>query len=291
MLFDLRGRGRRRTVQIIYAGLALLIGFGLIGLGVGGGFGSGGILSGLTGEEGSGSASFAAQVQKYEKLVHKNPSDVHAWEQLTLAQLHEAGGEAYVLDNKLTSKGKELYSQIAQSWNRYLALNPSDPSIPLAKEVLTVFGEEGLNEPAEAVNVLQLIVAAEPTSSTYYRFLAEYAYKAHNTRIGDLASAKAVALAPASERKQLKTALAEVKKNAASSSSTSASTTGASGTAATGSATTGASGTVASGEASSTGASGTVTIGGKTYHLPSSVGKQVQEQLNAKKAAGSSSQK
>ena len=26
MLFDLRGRGRRRTVQVIYAGLALLIG-------------------------------------------------------------------------------------------------------------------------------------------------------------------------------------------------------------------------------------------------------------------------
>ncbi len=211
MLFDLRGRGRRRTVQIIYAGLALLIGFGLIGLGVGGGFGSGGILSGLTGEEGSSSASFAAQVQKYEKAIHKNPNDVRAWEQLTLAQLHEAGGETYVVDNKLTSKGKELYVQIAQSWNHYLALNPSSPSIPLAKEMVTVFGEEGLNEPAEAVKVLQLIVAAEPTNSSYYRFLAEYAYKAHNTRIGDLASEKAVALAPASERKQLKTALAEVK--------------------------------------------------------------------------------
>jgi len=283
MLFDLRGRGRRRTVQVIYAGLALLIGFGLIGLGVGGGFGSGGILSGLTGEEGSGSASFAAKIQKYEKQIHKNPSDVHAWEQLTLAQLHEAGGETYVVGNKLTSKGKELYVQIAQSWNHYLALNPSDPSIPLAKEVVTVFGEEGLNEPTEAVKVLQLIVAAEPTSATYYRFLAEYAYKAHNTRIGDLASAKAIALAPASERKQLETALAEVKKNATSSSSTSGSATAGSGA----TATTGVSSGTATG-ASSTGGSGTVTVGGKTYHLPSNVNKQVQEQLDAKKAAGSS---
>jgi hypothetical protein len=289
MLFDLRGRGRRRTVQIIYAGLALLIGFGLIGLGVGGGFGSGGILSGLTGEEGSGSASFAAQVQKYEKAIHKNPNDVHAWEQLTLAQLHEAGGETYVVDGKLTSKGKELYVQIAQSWNHYLALNPSGESIPLAKEMVTVFGEEGLNEPAEAVKVLQLIVAAEPTNSSYYRFLAEYAYKAHNTRIGDLASEKAVALAPASERKQLKTALAEVKKNAASSSSTSSSasssTSGAATTGSSGAAATGASSGSASGASSG---SGTVTIGGKTYHLPSNVNKQVQEQLDAKKAAGSS---
>ena len=268
MLFDLRGRGRRRTVQIIYAGLALLIGFGLIGLGVGGGFGSGGILSGLTGEEGSSSASFAAQVQKYEKAIHKNPNDVRAWEQLTLAQLHEAGGETYVVDNKLTSKGKELYVQIAQSWNHYLALNPSGPSIPLAKEMVTVFGEEGLNEPAEAVKVLQLIVAAEPTNSSYYRFLAEYAYKAHNTRIGDLASEKAVALAPASERKQLKTALAEVKKNAASSSSTSSSasssTSGAATTGSSGAAATGASSGSASGASSG---SGTVTIGGKTYPI------------------------
>ena len=35
MLFDLRGRGRRRTVQAIYLGLAILLGGGLIFFGVG----------------------------------------------------------------------------------------------------------------------------------------------------------------------------------------------------------------------------------------------------------------
>jgi len=35
MLFDLRGRGRRRTVQVIYGGLALLMGSGLVLFGVG----------------------------------------------------------------------------------------------------------------------------------------------------------------------------------------------------------------------------------------------------------------
>lgn len=259
MLFDLRGRGRRRTVQIIYAGLALLIGFGLIGLGVGGGFGSGGILSGLTGEESSSSASFAAQIQKYEKLARKNPSDVYAWEQLTLAQLHEAGGEAYVVDNKLTSKGKELYEQIARSWNSYINLNPPHPNAEIAQEMVRVFGEEGLNEPAEAVKVLQIVTAARPQSASLYAALAEYAYKAHNTRIGDLASEKAVALAPASQRKQLKTELAEVKKNPTGSSSSatgtgsgSATVTSSSGSSATGAGTSG---------------SGTVTIGGKTYPI------------------------
>jgi hypothetical protein len=257
MLFDLRGRGRRRTVQVIYAGLALLIGAGLVFFGVGAGVGGGGLLNSLTGSEGGGSASFSAQIKKYKKLTEQQPSSVYAWEQLTLAQLHEAGGEAYVTRTGATTKGKELYRQIAQSWNHYLTLNPSKPSILLAKEVVTVFGEEGLNEPAEAVAVLQTIVAAEPTSEPYYRFLAEYAYKAHNTRIGDLASEKAVALAPAAQRKQLKNELAEIKKNPTGSSGATASTSGAASTSGTGAASTGA--------VSSSG--GTVTIGGKTYPI------------------------
>ena len=37
MLFDLRGRHRRRAVKVIYIGLALLIGVGLVGFGIGGG--------------------------------------------------------------------------------------------------------------------------------------------------------------------------------------------------------------------------------------------------------------
>jgi len=260
MLFDLRGRGRRRTVRVIYGGLALLIGFGLIGLGVGGGFGSGGILSSLTGSEEKGTSSFAGQVQKYKKLTQQQPNSVYAWEQLTLAQLHEGGGEAYFADNKVTSKGKELFAQTAQSWNRYLALNPPKPNVEIAQEMVSVFGEEGLNEPAEAVKVLQIVTAARPESASLYAALAEYAYKAHNTRIGDLASEKAVALAPAAQRKQLKTELAEIKKNPTGSSSTGSSS----------SATGSGSATVTTGTSGSSavnGSSGTVTIGGKTYPI------------------------
>ena len=113
----------------------------------------------------------------------------------------------------MTSKGKELFSQAAQSWNSYLALNPAKPNPELAQRMVAVFGEEGLNEPAAAVQVLQIVVAARPTSVSYYAALAQYAYKAHNTRVGDLASAKAVSLAPAAQRPRLKTELAALKKN------------------------------------------------------------------------------
>ncbi len=39
MLFDLRSRGRRRTVQFVYLGLAILLGGGLVLFGVGAGNG------------------------------------------------------------------------------------------------------------------------------------------------------------------------------------------------------------------------------------------------------------
>jgi hypothetical protein len=215
MLFDLRGRGRRRTVRVIYIGLALLFALGFVGFGVGGGFGggSGGIVNSLTGNEGSNSASFSSQIKKYRKLTQQQPANLSAWESLAKALLHEAGGEAYVgRTGEVTSKGKELYNQASQAWASYLALNPPKANTELAQLMVTVYGEQGLNQPAQAVQALQIVVAARPNSAALYAALAEYAYKAHNVRVGDLASAKAVSLAPAAQRARLTTELAEVKK-------------------------------------------------------------------------------
>jgi hypothetical protein len=213
MLFDLRGRHRRRLVRAIYTGLALLMGVGLVGFGIGGGFGGGGLLNAANSNEGSNAASFAGQIKKYETLTKQQPRNASAWEKLADAQLHEAGGEAYVSrTGGVTSKGKELFRQVAQSWNSYLALNPAQPNPELAQRMVAVFDEEGLNEPAAAVQVLQIVVAARPTNFSYYASLAQYAYKAHNPRVGDLASAKAISLAPAADRPRLQGQLAALKK-------------------------------------------------------------------------------
>jgi hypothetical protein len=281
MLFDLRGRGRRRTVQVIYVGLALLFGIGFIGFGVGVGSGGGGILNALTGESGAPKASFAGQVKKYQKLVAEQPKSPSAWEGLINAQLHEAGGESSLSNGKLTSQGKELFSDVAQSWNSYLALNPPKPNVKLAKEMLRVFDEEGLNQPASEVQVLQLVVANEPQSAALFGELAEYSYKAHNERQGDLAAEKAVSLAPASQRARLKKELAELKKSSASSSTSGTSTASSTGAAGTGSS--------VSTSGSTSGSGSTVTIGGKTYTLPSSVSKAVKSKLEASKSSSTSS--
>lgn len=212
MLFDLRGRGRRRAVKTIYVGLALLIGVGLIGFGVGGGLGGGGILSNVGNSE-RGSSSRSGEITKYEKLTKTQPSSLTAWEGLTKALLHEAGNESYVTSSGTpTGKGKELYRRASRSWLDYLALNPPKPSPELAQLVFRIYGEEGLNEPAKAVQALEYVIETRPTAA-YYAQLAIYAYKAKNAREGDLAAEKAIALAPSSERSRLKTELAEVKKN------------------------------------------------------------------------------
>lgn len=246
MLFDLRGRGRRRTVRFIYIGLALLIGVGLVGFGVGGGFGGGGLLSAATSGESGGSASYAKQISKYRKLTQQQPRNVSAWENLTKNLVHEAGGEAYLTSSGLTSKGHQIFEEAASAWTGYAALNPPKPNIELAKDMLRIYGEEGLNQPSQEVQVLQVVVASEPTNASYYAALAEYAYKAHDYSLGDLSAEKAVTLAPAADKAHVKSELAELKKTVEKESKPSSTSTSGAST------TSGAEGTVTTTTSSST---------------------------------------
>jgi hypothetical protein len=214
MLFDTRGRHRRRLVRVIYIGLALIFLLGFVGLGVGGGFGSGGIFSAFTGNEGSSGASYAAQIAKYRKLTQTQPNNPSAWENLTKTLVHEAGNEKYATTaGTPTSQGKAIFREAAEAWSHYIALNPPKPNAELAQLMETVYGEAGLSEPAKEVEVLQIAIVARPTDAALYAALAEYAYKANNQRVGDLAAEKAVALSPSADRARVKTELAEAKAN------------------------------------------------------------------------------
>src|SRR4051794_41978159 len=79
MLFDLRGRGRRRAVRIIYLGLAVLMGGGLVLFGIGGAT-SGGLLDAIQGNSGSVNANdvFQKRVDALEKRTQANPRDAAA---------------------------------------------------------------------------------------------------------------------------------------------------------------------------------------------------------------------
>jgi hypothetical protein len=217
MLFDLRARGRRRTVQIVYLGLALLFGIGFIGFGVGVGGGSGGSpIEALFGsKEGSAGSSYAKQISEAEKRTRTHPNEAAAWAALAEAHFHEANGSEFYDEEKqqFTAKGKELLTKVVDAWNHYVALKPSNPPLTVTNDMVRVFGEEGLNEPAEAVAVLQLVIPTKPASVALYGDLAKYAYQAKNTGIGDLASQKTISLTPPADRKKVETELAQIKSN------------------------------------------------------------------------------
>jgi acyl-CoA-binding protein len=217
MLFDLRGRGRRRTIQGIYLMLAVLMGAGLVLFGIGGSV-SGGLLDAFNGNGGSVSTSgFDKQIKTAQRRVRLDPQNPAGWAALTRAQYQQASlGDNYdQATGTFTTKGKAQLARAAQSWDRYVALNPKSFDDGLARLMVQGFGTSGLNQPGKAAEAAEIITESAPSAASFSQ-LALYAYKAGQTRKGDLASQKAVELTPKADRKLMKQRLDQVKTQAAS---------------------------------------------------------------------------
>ena len=104
MLFDLRARGRRRTVQAVYLTLAILMGGGLVLFGIGGSV-SGGLFDALGLTDGSSGSATGGRdtLEDVEKRaaaqVRANPRNAPAWAELARTRFQLAG------------QGEENYSQ------------------------------------------------------------------------------------------------------------------------------------------------------------------------------------
>lgn len=218
MLFDLRSRGRRRAIQVIYLFLAVLLGGGLIFFGIGGGSGSGGLLDAVNqhGGTANGSNIYADNVKSAQRRTAGTPNDPAAWAALARAQFQVAGtGENFDQTNGVfTTKGKAVLLQVKSAWQRYLALKPAKPDTDVASEVVQALGPAGLADYATATAAQELVLSGNPTSAAEYSRLAILAYLAGQTRKGDLASAKAVSLAPKAQQASLKQQLASDKTQA-----------------------------------------------------------------------------
>jgi hypothetical protein len=207
MLFDLRSRGRRRTVQVVYLGLAVVFGLGLILFGVGTGSG-GGLLDAFTGNGSSNSqGSVVSQQEKTaERQTKAHPTDPAAWAALINARWAAANGQAQqtTAGIQYTAKGKQELTGTTQAWQRYLALTKqADPNLAtLAARAYAALGDYG-----EAANAWEADAQATPTEAKGYACLALSAYAAKQTRKGDLAKTKALALTAKTARKQLSTAI------------------------------------------------------------------------------------
>ncbi|HEX2017147.1 MAG TPA: hypothetical protein VGN69_10660 [Solirubrobacteraceae bacterium] len=214
MLFDLRGRGRRRTVQGIYLALAVLMGGGLVLFGIGGAT-NGGLVDALNG--GAGNSNTADnRLKAAEKRVRVAPSDPTAWAEVTRLRFQAAGTGANYdsVNGTFTAKGKAALAGVKDGWEHYLALNPKVIDTNLAAVVLQAMGANGLADFQAAARAAEIVASAKPSAAIYEQ-LAAFSYEANLTRKGDLASAKAVSLAPAAQRNSVKQQLTQLKQQIA----------------------------------------------------------------------------
>lgn len=212
MLFDLRSRGRRRTVQVVYLGLAILIGGGLVLFGVGAGNGLGGLLNAFNGGGSSSGqkAVVSQQEQQAIKATQLNPNSAQAWANLVQARWTSAGQGANFNSStgQFTPSGLNELKQATQDWQRYLTLtkNPDPNLAVLAARAYA--GQQNYSGEASAWDIETL---ADPSAVKGFECLAVSAYAAGQTRKGDLASAKALSLVPKAQQALLKNQLQSAK--------------------------------------------------------------------------------
>jgi hypothetical protein len=213
MLFDLRSRGRRRTVQGVYLTLAVLLGGGLVLFGVGAGNGLGGLLNAFNGSGSTAGQQQAVSQQEKDaiKATQTSPSNAQAWATLIQARWSNATSNSVDYNSstaQFTAAGKKELTTLGQNYQRYRQLvSQPDPNI----SILAARANEYLANYAASTSAWEDVSLANPSQASAYECLAANAYAAGQTRKGDLAASKALSLVPKLQRTLLQTKLNQAK--------------------------------------------------------------------------------
>src|SRR3954453_23291194 len=220
MLFDLKGK-RRRVVQGVYLALAILLGVGLVGFGIGSGVNGG--LNDLFGG-GNGSNKGAEIIQKKidtaDKQLQANPKNTAALAEVIRGHYQLATAQSDPNTGQFTKDASDDLREATTAWEKYLATNPETPDLGLARVMVQAYGGLAQLNQAEqtaaarywsgAATAVELIAAGKPTVNNYIA-LVLYATSAGQTNKADLAGKKAVSLAPKKERKTVEQKVAAAK--------------------------------------------------------------------------------
>jgi hypothetical protein len=226
MLFDLRGAGRRRTVQVVYISLALIMGAGLVLFGIGGAV-SGGLVDAITSNSGTSSTN-AGTYQKAETkaaaATRANPKDAAAWAELARArfQLANAGDNVNTQTGQYSAQGQRILTSAGDAWQKHLQLAGNKADAGVAGVMVQAYS--ALGDAAHAVEAQEVVTEARPKAPTFAT-LAILAYGAGQTRKGDLARQKALDLVAPDQRETLKAQIDEAKTQAAGATAPSATPT------------------------------------------------------------------
>ena len=204
MLFDLKGK-RRRVVQVVYLGLAILMGGGLVLFGIGSS-GTGGILDAITGG-GGGNASTSEVRKQYDKriaaadaLLARNPKNQAALAEQIRAHFALAGLTTDDTTGAYTDEGKAELTKAGEAWENLIAQDPSNLDPGLVRVAYTLYAADALNQPSKQLKPAQLIAADDNTSDAYVN-LVGVATLAGDTRTAGLAEKKAISLAATKDDK------------------------------------------------------------------------------------------
>jgi tetratricopeptide (TPR) repeat protein len=213
VLFDLQSGKRRRVVQIVFGGLAVLFAVGFVFFGVGTG-GGGGIadLVGSGGGNGDASSAFDEEIEAAEARLQANPNDTAALSELVTLHF-QAGRQAVDENGALTTDGEEELRLGADAWNKYVKATKNNVDAGVATIAFQTFDALGAtsfedarvstssSEALTAVNAAiadweaaaetnRILVERQPTSANYTR-LAYYLYLSGQTQAADQAAEQA----------------------------------------------------------------------------------------------------
>src|SRR4051812_15224742 len=173
MLFDLRSGARRRTVKVVYLGLALLMFVGFVGFSIGSSGLSGGIVDAITGNKGGGNGDTAAtkrleaNINAAARRTRTSPSDPAAWAALAQAHLRISSvGDNYdATKQTFTASGKQQLSAAGTAWEKYIALNPKEPDQGLARQMIQAYAS--LNQLDKATSAQEIVTQVDPSQQTF----------------------------------------------------------------------------------------------------------------------------
>jgi len=195
MLFDLRGRGRRRTVQVIYLSLAILMGGGLVLFGIGGDV-QGGLVDAITGGGGGGGDNDVLEddVENAEEKVRANRQNAAAWAELAEAKVALANvSDGY--DQQAGTYGgesRELAVDATRAWEQHLKLAKGRPNGDTGRVITRAYLQ--LDQGDQAVTAWDAVIESKGDNVDYsdFAYYAELAYLANKSQIGDRATRAAL---------------------------------------------------------------------------------------------------
>jgi len=239
MLFDLQSPRRKRVIQVVFGGLAILFAFSFVFLGIGTGL-SGSPLEAIgIGGADDPAEQFQDQIDEQQEKVDANPADKAALVELINLR-YQAANQKYELDEEtgatsLTPDAEEELQRAGDTWDQYLKAAGKAPDSSAGLIAVQVFSalaqgqlqqaaggsgqaaldtaDESLTNWSNAGNA-QLVVAAEG-SPVQMAQAAEFFYFGGDVQNAEQAASEALAAAPAGQAEALQMRLDAAEKQGA----------------------------------------------------------------------------